>query len=485
MASSDVRPVAPQLRSAYRGCSRVQLQHDPTYWWATQRLPRSVRPAIHALYAYVRMADELVDGPLRPREPARRREALDAWQAELEGALDGRPTTSPTVAALVDAGARHDLPLHELGVYMDSMRVDCGPVRIADRGELDRYMRGSAGAVGIIMARLIDGTPHEMAQMATAFQLTNFIRDVAEDWALDRIYLPGLQSADLSAAVRDEASAGGREARARVRDCVAAEAQRARGLFAATAHVPGELHPRLRSGVRVARTLYEAVLDRLERLDFDVLGGHRPLTAGGVTRALGRQLRLPPPRLGPPTLAKRTHRVGPGRHPFRPKERLMADLTPLDEKLAEVLGLAQAAQTATDTVSKMEDAESYEDALAEMKAQAAETERRTDALIDGLEGKKTAIRDMARETKGEATEMMKTYLEGEEEALDGFEFLSMAEAGELSHWEIVEQMAKTIAAADVLELATWAVGVQREHVATVRRVSLELATEEIREAATA
>ncbi len=160
----------------------------------------------------------------------------------------------------------------------------------------------------------------------------------------------------------------------------------------------------------------------------------------------------------------------------------MADLTPLDEKLAEVLGLAQAAQTATATVSKLEDAESYESALTEMHAQAAETERRTDALVDGLDGKKTAIRDMARETKGEATEMMKTYLADEGEALDGFEFLSMAEAGELCHWEIVEQMARTIGADDVHALATWAVGVQREHVATVRRVSLELAVEEIQEA---
>jgi hypothetical protein len=163
----------------------------------------------------------------------------------------------------------------------------------------------------------------------------------------------------------------------------------------------------------------------------------------------------------------------------------MADLTPLDEKLAEVLGLAQAAQTATQTVAKMEGAEDYETALSEMRAQAEETERRTDALIDGLEGKKTAIRDMARETKGEGTEMMKTYLADEEEALDGFEFLAMAEAGELCHWEIVEVMSSTIGATDVHELATWAVGVQREHVATVRRVSLELAKEEIQEAAAA
>ena len=159
----------------------------------------------------------------------------------------------------------------------------------------------------------------------------------------------------------------------------------------------------------------------------------------------------------------------------------MADLTPLDEKLGEVLGLAQAAQTATKTVSRMEDAEDFADDLERMGEQAAETERRTDGLIDGLEGKKTAIREKARETKREASDMMKTYLGGEEEALDGFEFLSMAEAGELCHWEIVDRMAETLSVQDVRDLAEWAVGVQRTHVERVRDAALALAAEEARE----
>ena len=157
----------------------------------------------------------------------------------------------------------------------------------------------------------------------------------------------------------------------------------------------------------------------------------------------------------------------------------MADLTPLDEKLGEVLGLAQAAQAATKKVSAMEDADDFESDLERMHEQAVETERRTDELIDALDGKKTAIRDKATDTKGEATEMMRTYLGGEDEALDGFEFLSMAEAGELCHWEIVERMSDTIGAAEIHELAAWAVEVQREHVQTVRRASLALAVQEI------
>ena len=161
----------------------------------------------------------------------------------------------------------------------------------------------------------------------------------------------------------------------------------------------------------------------------------------------------------------------------------MADLTPLDEKLGEVLGLAQAAQAATKRVSAMEGADEFESDLERMHEQALETERRTDELVDGLEGKKTAIREKAGDTKSEASDMMQTYLGGEDEALDGFEFLSMAEAGELCHWEIVAKMSKTIGATDINRLAEWSVGIQREHVELVRRASLALAADEIKAAA--
>jgi hypothetical protein len=159
----------------------------------------------------------------------------------------------------------------------------------------------------------------------------------------------------------------------------------------------------------------------------------------------------------------------------------MAELTPLDEKLGEVLGLAQAAQDATETVSKMEGADEFREDLARMRGEAEETERRTDELVGTLEGRKTAIREKARETKSEAGEMMKSYLGGEEEALDGFEFLSMAEAGELCHWEIVGEMAGRIGDSRTKQLADWAVPVQREHTEVVRRASLRLAAEEASE----
>ena len=157
----------------------------------------------------------------------------------------------------------------------------------------------------------------------------------------------------------------------------------------------------------------------------------------------------------------------------------MADLTPLDEKLAEVLGLAKAAQDTTAHVAGMEDADDFREQLESMGEEAAVTERRTEAAIDALEGRKTAIRDKAQETRTEAAEMRDAYLAGEEEALDGFEFLTMAEAGELGHWEIVQAMARVLGDDSVAELANWAVAVQRRHFEGVRASSLRLAEKEV------
>ena len=156
----------------------------------------------------------------------------------------------------------------------------------------------------------------------------------------------------------------------------------------------------------------------------------------------------------------------------------MAELTPLDEKLGEVLGLAQAAQDATQQVAKLAEHDAIVTRLDRMREEAEETERRTLALIDGLEGKKTAIQEKGRETKGEATEMMKTYLGDDADELDGFEFLTMAEAGELGHWEIVREMSSKTGDDAARELADWAIPIQKRHTEVVRESSLELAAEE-------
>ncbi len=269
-----------RLRESYRTCRRLQRRHDPTFWCATQCLPRDVRPAVHALYGFVRGADEIVDGAGRPPAGAPRRAALDAWHDALRrGVADGR-SDHPVIAALVDAGGRHRLPLHLLDRYMASMRVDCdAAVRIASEADLDRYMDGSAATVGRIMAPLLGASPgmHEdVARLGVAFQLTNFVRDVAVDWELGRVYLPGLPVADLRA----------RTASAALRERVAHHVTRARALFAETAVVAPAVAPAMRPGIRVARGVYAEVLDRVERNDYDVVGARAALAPWEGVRAV-------------------------------------------------------------------------------------------------------------------------------------------------------------------------------------------------------
>jgi phytoene synthase len=274
----------PGLSAAYDACRRLQRRHDPTYYWATRRLPADVRPATHALYGYVRTADQIVDGPRRPATPEARRAALDAWEEELRRGLAGEGRPHPVVGALVDAGERHDLPLGELGPYMRSMRADCGSVRMGSDDELDTYMDGSAGSVGRIMAPLL-GVPErfhaDFGRLGQGFQLANFIRDVREDWTMDRIYLPGVDAADL----------GNGGATPAVRAVVAQQIARARALFAAAEPAIAAAPGSVRSGVRLACAAYGRILDRAEAVGGDVLGrrvGVRARDLPGILAAVRR-----------------------------------------------------------------------------------------------------------------------------------------------------------------------------------------------------
>ena len=156
----------------------------------------------------------------------------------------------------------------------------------------------------------------------------------------------------------------------------------------------------------------------------------------------------------------------------------MAELTVLETKLAEVIGLAQAAQGTGEKVSGLLDDSDLKSELDRMQKEAEETERRGTELAENLDGKKTAILEKARETKQEATEMMRTYLGADADGLDGFEFLTMAEAGEVGHWEVLGVLGDKAGKSDLQELVQWATPIQQRHFETARQGSLKLAAEE-------
>ena len=124
--------------------------------------------------------------------------------------------------------------------------------------------------------------------MGLAFQLTNFIRDVPQDWALDRLYLPREERERFG--VGEEEIARG-EATAAFRALLAHETGRARSLFSSTAHAVDAAPPRVQSSIRLARSVYAGVLDRVERIGFDVFGHRASLQPWELGGAAWRALR--------------------------------------------------------------------------------------------------------------------------------------------------------------------------------------------------
>jgi hypothetical protein len=158
----------------------------------------------------------------------------------------------------------------------------------------------------------------------------------------------------------------------------------------------------------------------------------------------------------------------------------MAALTKLESKVAEVLGLAMAAQDSTRLVRGMlsSEHEGLAKKLEQAREEARETQKRCTALASSFKGKKTAILEKARETKQEATEMMSTYLGSDADGLDGLEFMTMAEAGEVGHWQILDTMNLNARNQELQQVIDWATPIQERHLDEALKGSLKLASRE-------
>ncbi|MFB6152977.1 MAG: phytoene/squalene synthase family protein [Halodesulfurarchaeum sp.] len=181
-------PESNQLATA----KAIQRRTGRTFHLATRLLPARTRLPTYVLYAFFRVADEVVDDP-DPDSVASQRRELAEIRAE---ALGEREPTDEVLEALVDLRETHDLDDREIEVFLDAMEMDLERHRYETVAELGEYLRGSSVAVAYLMLQLfgddIDpaARPHAAA-LAEAFQLTNFLRDVRED-ALQygRVYLP-------------------------------------------------------------------------------------------------------------------------------------------------------------------------------------------------------------------------------------------------------------------------------------------------------
>ena len=169
----------------------IHRRTGTTFYVATRLLPERVRHATYVLYAFFRVADEVVDDPDGP-PPDEQRDRLEAIR---RAALDGE-TDDSVLAAFSELRDRYGIPEAAVDEFVDAMATDITKRRYADHDELDTYMGGSAAAVGEMMTAVMDPDDADTARphartLGEAFQLTNFLRDVREDVIeRDRIYLP-------------------------------------------------------------------------------------------------------------------------------------------------------------------------------------------------------------------------------------------------------------------------------------------------------
>src|SRR5262245_31318120 len=161
------------LAAAYERCRRLHRRHGRTYYLATRLLPAWKRRHVHALYAFTRYADEIVDAP-GPVTPAERGRRLAEWFEGLAAPVDN----DPLLPAVLHTVQVFDIDPADLRTFVDSMAMDLTVAGYATYSDLLLYMEGSAAAIGTMMLPILGARDRAAAreparQLGLAFQLTN------------------------------------------------------------------------------------------------------------------------------------------------------------------------------------------------------------------------------------------------------------------------------------------------------------------------
>ncbi|THE63263.1 phytoene/squalene synthase family protein [Salinadaptatus halalkaliphilus] len=170
----------------------IQKRTGKTFYLATRFLPERVRHATHVLYAFFRIADEIVDDAAGV-PPDEQRAELESLRAQALGEIEAE---DPVLEAFVELRDRYDIADETVDEFIDAMAADITTSQYETYADLEAYMRGSAAAVGVMMTAIMEPAMNETAlpharRLGEAFQLTNFLRDVREDVVdRDRIYIP-------------------------------------------------------------------------------------------------------------------------------------------------------------------------------------------------------------------------------------------------------------------------------------------------------
>src|SRR5215468_2921672 len=293
--SQPYAPTPSQLAVAYSVCRGITRSRAKNFYYGFLVLPKRKRQALCAVYAFMRRCDDIADNPaLSLRD---RRAKLDAWMDAFHASQAGEPTDDPVLLALVDAQRRFHIPLGLLDqlAFGTAMDVDEGheeaphrPIQYASFQDLERYCYNVASVVGLVCIRIFGYTDPAAEPLAErcglAFQLTNIVRDVKEDAALGRVYLPQQDLAGFGISVGDIASIES----SRIRPLLELEAQRAFENYRAADELMPLIDEDSRPALWVLATIYRSLLEKIVRLNYDVFTRRVSLSVWEKLRILGR-----------------------------------------------------------------------------------------------------------------------------------------------------------------------------------------------------
>ncbi len=270
-----------QLAAAYGVCRQITRSAARNFYYGFLVLPRERRDALSAVYAFMRHSDDLSDEPgLTRRE---REDKLAEWRDALHRVAEGEHTDDPVLLAVADAQRRFKIPLELFDRLVDGTAMDVTsqpgePIRYQTFEDLRRYCYHVASVVGLICIKIFgyrDAAAEALAeQCGLAFQLTNIIRDVKEDAAMGRVYLPeeDLERFGRSAAELDPACLKNGFDAAGFRPVLEFEAERARELYRAAEQLLPLIDEDSRPALWVLVEIYRRLLEKIAARGYNVFG---------------------------------------------------------------------------------------------------------------------------------------------------------------------------------------------------------------------
>ncbi|MFB3918079.1 MAG: phytoene/squalene synthase family protein [Terriglobales bacterium] len=306
-------PVAPlQLTAAYAVCRSISRRNARNFYYGFLVLPREKRDALCAVYAFMRHADDISDDP--SLSASERRARLAAWLDEFRRVTSGGATDDPVLIALADTQYRYAIPPALLETLVEGTATDVevpsretgeqataeseaekgrretgNAVTFASFDDLYRYCYQVASVVGLVSIRIFgyrDPAAERLAErLGIAFQLTNIIRDVKEDAAMGRVYLPledlekfDRSPAELVSASRGAAAQGAQHAGLEFRPVLEFECQRARDYYAVLDRLLPLIDDDSRPALWTLATIYRSLLEKIAARGYDVFSERVRLT---------------------------------------------------------------------------------------------------------------------------------------------------------------------------------------------------------------